>query len=56
MSIVLAEVERVNGAFEQPTLMLLHQREARIVVAVFRSCFTRDQRTLPALLTLPWVG
>lgn len=50
MSTILSEVERVNGAFDQPTLTLLHQPQARTVVAIFRSCFTRDRRTVPAVL------
>jgi hypothetical protein len=50
MSTILGEVERVNGAFDQPTLTLLHQPQARTVVAIFRSCFTRDRRSVPAAL------
>lgn len=47
MGDILAELARTSEAYDQPTLTLLHRRDARIVLAIFRSCFTRDQRTLP---------
>lgn len=48
MSQIVAELARVAGAFEQPTLTLLHRREAPVVVAIFRSVFSRDARSVPA--------
>jgi Protein of unknown function (DUF3375) len=48
VSEILGELARVSGAFEQPTLSLLHQNQARFVIAVFRSCFDRDT---PAIST-----
>jgi len=47
MSDVAAELARVRGAFEQPTLTLLHQRQAPVVITVFRSAFGRDNRPIP---------
>jgi hypothetical protein len=47
MSDVAGELARVRGAFEQPTLTLLHQRQAPVVIAVFRSAFGRDNRPIP---------
>ena len=47
MSEVAGELARVRSAFEQPTLTLLHQRQAPVVIAVFRSAFGRDNRPIP---------
>lgn len=47
MSEIGDELARVGGAFEQPTLGLLHQTQARTVVAVFRACFGRDAPAIP---------
>lgn len=47
MSDVAGELARVRRAFEQPTLRLLHQRQAPVVIAVFRSAFGRDNRPVP---------
>lgn len=48
MSDILGELRRVQGAYEQPTLTLLHQRLAPVILAIFRSSFSRDVRTIPA--------
>src|SRR4051812_32015035 len=48
MSDIVGELARVRGAYEQPTLTLLHQRLAPVVIAIFRSAFSRDTRTIPA--------
>lgn len=48
MSGITGELARVRGAFAQPTLALLHQRTAPVTIAVFRSAFSRDTRTVPA--------
>ena len=48
MSDIVGELARVKGAFEQPTLTLLHQRQAPVVIAIFRSAFGRDTRTIGA--------
>ncbi|WP_151083319.1 DUF3375 domain-containing protein [Nocardioides cynanchi] len=48
MSDIPGELERVRGAFEQPTLTLLHQRQAPVIIAIFRSSFGRDTRFVPA--------
>ena len=47
MSEVAGELARVRNAFRQPTLTLLHQRQAPVVIAVFRSAFGRDNRPIP---------
>jgi len=47
MSEVAGELARVRSAFQQPTLTLLHQRQAPVVIAVFRSAFGRDNRPIP---------
>lgn len=49
MSDVAGELARVRSAFEQPTLTLLHQRQAPVVIAVFRSAFDRDNRPIPTV-------
>src|SRR4051812_4128469 len=38
---IIGELARVRTAFDTPTLSLLHQRRAPIIVAVFRSAFSR---------------
>ncbi|MFI7587603.1 DUF3375 domain-containing protein [Spongisporangium articulatum] len=48
MSQIVGEIARVSGAFDQPTLRLLHRADARVVIAVFRSAFPRDVRSVPA--------
>jgi hypothetical protein len=45
---ITGELARVQEAFDQPTLTLLHQKHAPVVLAVFRSVFTRDN---PAIET-----
>jgi hypothetical protein len=47
MSELADELARVRGAFRQPTLTLLHQRQAPVVIAVFRAAFGRDNRPVP---------
>ncbi|HEU4514970.1 MAG TPA: DUF3375 domain-containing protein [Nocardioidaceae bacterium] len=47
MSEVAGELARARSAFEQPTLTLLHQRQAPVVIALFRSAFGRDNRPIP---------
>ncbi|MGZ4639113.1 MAG: DUF3375 domain-containing protein [Actinomycetes bacterium] len=48
MSDIPGELARVRGAFEQPTLTLLHQRLAPVIIAIFRTSFGRDLRAIPA--------
>ncbi|MGY1608743.1 DUF3375 family protein [Geodermatophilus sp. SYSU D00700] len=48
MSDIAGELARVRGAYEQPTLTLLHQRQAPVVIAIFRTSFGRDARAIPA--------
>ena len=48
MSDVVAELVRVHEAFDKPTLRLLDRKWAPLVLAVFRTTFTRDQRIVPA--------
>ncbi len=48
MSDIVAELVRVRDAFTKPTLRLLDRKWAPLVLAVFRTAFTRDQRTIPA--------
>ena len=47
MSDIAAELARVQGAFAQPTLTLLHQRQAPVVITIFRQAFGRDNRPIP---------
>ncbi|HZM74558.1 MAG TPA: DUF3375 domain-containing protein [Candidatus Limnocylindrales bacterium] len=47
MSEIVGEFARVAGAFDQPTLTLLYKGHARVVIAMFRGAFTRDNRTIP---------
>lgn len=48
MSDIAAELVRVRDAFDKPTLRLLARKWAPLVIAIFRTAFTRDQRTIPA--------
>jgi len=48
VSEIVAELVRVHDAFDRPTLRLLDRKWAPVVLAVFRTTFTRDQRTVPA--------
>jgi hypothetical protein len=48
MSDIPGELARVHGAFQQPTLTLLHQKLAPVIIAIFRTSFTRDVRTIDA--------
>lgn len=48
MSDVVEELARVRRAFDQPTLTLLHQRMTPVVVAIFRSSFSRETRSVAA--------
>ncbi|WP_322768096.1 DUF3375 domain-containing protein [Frankia sp. Cr1] len=48
MSDILAELARVRDAFDKPTLRLLDRKWAPLVLAVFRTTFTRDQRAVAA--------
>lgn len=47
MSRTIGELARVSGAFEQPTLSLLHQRQAPVVITVLNACFSREIRLVP---------
>ncbi|MFC6152155.1 DUF3375 domain-containing protein [Nocardioides yefusunii] len=47
MSEIAAELARVKNAFDQPTLTLLHQRQAPVVISVFRAAFGRSNRPIP---------
>ena len=47
MSEIAGELSRVKSAFDQPTLTLLHQRQAPVVITVFRAVFGRDNRPIP---------
>lgn len=44
MSEVAGELARVRSAFAQPTLTLLHQRQAPVLITIFRAAFGRDNR------------
>lgn len=44
VSEISGELARVSDAFEQPTLSLLHQRQAPVVVAILNTCFSREMR------------
>lgn len=48
MSDIPGELARVQGAYRQPTLTLLHQKLAPVIIAIFRSSFGRDIRTIEA--------
>lgn len=47
MSEIAGELARVKQAFDQPTLTLLHQRQAPVVISVFRACFGRSNKPIP---------
>ncbi|WP_110240033.1 DUF3375 domain-containing protein [Nocardioides gilvus] len=48
MSEIAGELVKVNRAFDQPTLTLLHQRQAPVVITLFRAAFGRENRPIPA--------
>jgi hypothetical protein len=48
VSDIAGELARVRDAFDKPTLRLLDRKWAPLVLAVFRTTFTRDQRAVPA--------
>jgi len=47
VSEVTGELARVKGAFAQPTLTLLHQRQAPVVITIFRAAFGRNNKPIP---------
>jgi hypothetical protein len=47
MSEIAGELARVKRAFAQPTLTLLHQRQAPVVITIFRAAFGRNNRPIP---------
>lgn len=47
LSEIAGELARVKNAFAQPTLTLLHQRRAPVVISIFRAVFGRDNRPIP---------
>ena len=47
VSEIAVELARVKGAFAQPTLTLLHQRQAPVVITIFRAAFGRNNRPIP---------
>ncbi|MDT0201674.1 DUF3375 domain-containing protein [Nocardioides sp. AE5] len=47
MSEIAGELARVRGAFSQPTLTLLHQRQAPVVITIFRAVFGRNNTPIP---------
>jgi len=47
VSEIRGELARVTDAFEQPTLSLLNQRQAPVVVAILNTCFSREIRHVP---------
>lgn len=48
MSNIAGELARVNDAFDKPTLRLLDRRYSPLVLAVFRTSFSRDIRSVTA--------
>ena len=46
MSEIAGELARVKGAFSQPTLTLLHQRQAPVVITIFRAAFGRNNKPI----------
>jgi hypothetical protein len=48
VSDIAGELARVREAFDKPTLRLLDRKWARLVLAVFKSSFSRDQRSVAA--------
>ncbi|HET6692946.1 MAG TPA: DUF3375 family protein, partial [Pedococcus sp.] len=47
MSEIAGELARVKSAFAQPTLTLLHQRQAPVVITIFRTAFGRTNNPIP---------
>jgi len=47
MSEIASELARVKSAFAQPTLTLLHQRQAPVVITIFRAAFGRNNKPIP---------
>lgn len=47
MGDIAGELARVQGAFAQPTLTLLHQRQAAVVITIFRAAFGRHNKPIP---------
>lgn len=47
MDDIAGELARVKGAFAQPTLTLLHQRQAPVVITIFRTAFGRNNNPIP---------
>ena len=47
MSAIIAAMMRADIAFADPTLTLLHQRDAQVTTAIFTACFPRETRTVP---------
>ncbi|WP_121258905.1 DUF3375 domain-containing protein [Nocardioides ferulae] len=47
MSEVAGELAKVTSAFAQPTLTLLHQRQAPVVITIFRAAFGRNNKPIP---------
>lgn len=46
MSEIAGELARVRSAFAQPTLTLLHQRQAPVVITIFRAAFGRNNKPI----------
>ena len=47
VSEIAGELARVKSAFAQPTLTLLHQRQAPVVITIFRTAFGRNNKPIP---------
>ena len=47
VSEITGELARTSDAFKRPTLSLLNQRQAPVVVAVLNTCFSRETRLVP---------
>jgi hypothetical protein len=47
VSEIIGEHARVSSGFKQPTLSLLNQRHAPVVVAILNTCFSREMRLVP---------
>lgn len=47
MNQIANELARVKGAFAQPTLTLLHQRQAPVIISIFRAAFDRSNKPVP---------
>lgn len=46
LSEIAGELARVRSAFAQPTLTLLHQRQAPVVITIFRAAFGRNNKPI----------